>query len=119
MVRYVWLNRAGDFARCHRHGGPRSPLVIFAAILLGLTLPITPVHILWVNRVAAVTLSQALAFEAPEVGVMKHPPCGPAEPLLNIFLLWRIFFVSCLMVAGAMGFFTQEEGTRREHRNRA
>jgi len=25
MVRYVWLNRASDHARCHRHGGPRSP----------------------------------------------------------------------------------------------
>lgn len=119
MVRYVWLNRAGDCARCHSHGGPRSPLVIFAAILLGLTLPITPMQILWVNMVTAVTLSQALAFEAPEGGVMKHPPRDPAEPLLNIFLLWRIFFVSCLMVAGAMGFFTLGAGARREHRNRA
>jgi len=29
------------------------------------------------------------------------------------------FFVSCLMVAGAMGFFTLGEGARRKHRNRA
>ena len=37
--------------------------VIVAAILFGLTLPITPVQILWVNMVTAVTLALTLAFE--------------------------------------------------------
>jgi magnesium-transporting ATPase (P-type) len=84
-------------------------MVIVAAILLGLTLPITPVQILWVNMVTAVTLSLALAFEPPETGVMNRPPRSPAEPLLNRFLLWRVLFVSCLMVAGALGFFLWEQ----------
>ena len=84
-------------------------MVIVAAILLGLTLPITPVQILWVNMITAVTLSLSLAFEPPETGVMKRPPRSPAEPLLNGFLLWRVFFVSCLMVAGALGFFLWEQ----------
>ena len=84
-------------------------MVIVASILLGLTLPITPVQILWVNMVTAVTLSLALAFEPPEAGVMKRPPRDPAEPLLNRFLLWRVFFVSCLMVVGALGFFLWEQ----------
>ncbi len=84
-------------------------MVIVAAIFLGLTLPITPVQILWVNMVTAVTLSLALAFEPSEAGVMRRPPRGPAEPLLNAFLLWRVFFVSCLMVAGALGFFLWEQ----------
>jgi magnesium-transporting ATPase (P-type) len=39
---------------------------IVAAILLGLTLPLTPVQVLWVNMVTAVTLALALAFEPPE-----------------------------------------------------
>lgn len=80
-------------------------MVIVAAILLGVTLPITPVQILWVNMVTAVTLALALAFEPPEAGAMRRPPRDPAEPLLSRFLLWRVFFVSCLMVAGALGFF--------------
>ncbi|MFZ2524415.1 MAG: HAD-IC family P-type ATPase, partial [Candidatus Ferrigenium altingense] len=84
-------------------------MVIVAAIFLGLTLPITPVQILWVNMVTAVTLSLALAFEPSEAGVMSRPPRDPAEPLLNAFLLWRVFFVSCLVVAGALGFFLWEQ----------
>jgi len=84
-------------------------MVVVAAIFLGLTLPITPVQILWLNMVTAVTLSLALAFEPPEAGVMKRPPRDPAEPLLNAFLLWRVFFVSCLMVAGALSFFLWEQ----------
>jgi len=84
-------------------------MVIVAAIFLGLTLPITPVQILWVNMVTAVTLSLALAFEPSEADVMSRPPRDPAEPLLNAFLLWRVFFVSCLVVAGALGFFLWEQ----------
>ncbi len=84
-------------------------MVIVAAIFLGLALPITPVQILWVNMVTAITLSMALAFEPSEAGVMRRPPRDPAEPLLNAFLLWRVFFVSCLMVTGALGFFLWEQ----------
>ncbi|MDH2916746.1 MAG: cation-transporting P-type ATPase [Gallionella sp.] len=84
-------------------------MVIVAAILLGLTLPITPVQILWVNMVTAITLSLALAFEPPEAGVMHRAPRAPDEPLLNRFLLWRILFVSALMVIGALGFFLWEQ----------
>jgi len=84
-------------------------MVIVAAILLGLTLPITPVQILWVNMITAITLSLALAFESSETGVMLRPPRDPTEPLLNAFLLWRVFFVSCLMVVGALGFFLWEQ----------
>ena len=84
-------------------------MVIVAAILFGLTLPITPVQILWVNMVTAITLSMALAFEPPEAGVMNRPPRAADEPLLSRFLLWRILFVSCLMVIGSLGFFLWEQ----------
>ena len=41
-------------------------LVILAAIVLGFEqLPLTPVQILWVNMVTAVTLALSLAFEPP------------------------------------------------------
>ncbi|MBI5006851.1 MAG: cation-transporting P-type ATPase [Nitrosomonadales bacterium] len=84
-------------------------MVIVAAILLGLTLPITPVQILWVNMVTAITLSMALAFEKAESDVMLRTPRAVGEPLLNRFLLWRILFVSALMVIGSLGFFLWEE----------
>ncbi len=79
--------------------------VILVSVALGLALPVSAAQILWINMVTAVTLALALAFEAPEGDVMKRPPRDPAAPLLNPYLLWRIFFVSLLMVAGAFAAF--------------
>jgi len=77
-------------------------------ILLGLQLPITPVQILWVNMVTAVTLALALAFESAEPDIMKRPPRNPREPLLSSFMLWRIAFVSLLLVGGSLSLFLWE-----------
>jgi magnesium-transporting ATPase (P-type) len=78
---------------------------IVAAILLGLELPITPLQILWVNMVTAVTLALALAFEAAEGDVMARPPRRPDEPLLSGLLAWRVLLVSLLLVAATFGLF--------------
>ncbi|MDF1614133.1 cation-transporting P-type ATPase [Desulfurivibrio dismutans] len=78
---------------------------IVAAILLGLTLPLTPVQVLWVNMVTAVTLALALAFEPTEPGAMERPPRPPETPILSGFLIWRVAFVSVLLVAGTFGHF--------------
>ena len=85
------------------NGGQASMILI--AVALGLVLPITPLQILWVNMVTAVTLSLALAFEPTEPAVMARPPRRRHEPLLSLFLVWRIVFVSALLVAGAFGLF--------------
>jgi magnesium-transporting ATPase (P-type) len=86
-------------------------LVLLAAILLGRTLPMTPAQILWVNMITAVTLALALAFEPIEPGVMRRPPRRADEPLLSRFLLWRLAFVSSILLAGVFGLFVYE----REH----
>ncbi|MFN3985173.1 MAG: cation-transporting P-type ATPase [Rhodocyclaceae bacterium] len=82
--------------------------IVFFAILFGLTMPITPAQILWVNMITAVTLALALAFEKPERDIMKRPPRASREPLLSGFLTWRIVFVGLLLVGGGMGFFLWE-----------
>lgn len=82
--------------------------MVLIAVLLGVTLPITPVQILWVNMVTAVTLSLAIAFERPEPGLMARPPRNPKEPLVNGFMLWRIAFVTVLLVATSFGMFLWE-----------
>jgi magnesium-transporting ATPase (P-type) len=84
-------------------------LTILAAILFAQALPITPVQILWVNMVTAVTLGLALAFEPAEVGVMKRLPRSPDAPILSGFLIWRIVFVSILLLAGTFGLFEWEQ----------
>jgi magnesium-transporting ATPase (P-type) len=88
------------------NGGQAGVLV--AAIVLGLQLPITPVQILWVNMVTAVTLALALAFEPSERDIMRRPPRNPREALLTPFMLWRVAFVSALLVGGSLGLFLWE-----------
>jgi magnesium-transporting ATPase (P-type) len=80
-------------------------LTIVAAIVLGLALPLSPLQVLWVNMVTAVTLGLALAFEPTEEGVMRRPPRRARAPILSGFLLWRVTFVSALLVGGTFGHF--------------
>jgi len=85
------------------NGGEAFAIVI--AVLLGFTLPITPLQILWVNMVSSVGLALALAFEPAEKDIMARPPRAGGEALLSPFLLWRIAFVSMLFVTGVFGLF--------------
>ena len=80
-------------------------LAFIAAILFGLTLPMTPVQILWINMVTAVALGLTLAFEPTEPGTMQRPPRAPDEPILSGLLIWRVAVVSLLFVVGAFGMF--------------
>ncbi len=83
-------------------------LTILAAVALGTMLPVTAAQILWVNMITAVTLALALAFEDGEADLMKRPPRPVGEPLLTRFMIWRILFVSLLMVLGTFGLFLWE-----------
>ncbi len=84
-------------------------LVMIGAILFGFhQFPLTPVQILWVNMVTAVTLALALAFEPPEAGLMRRPPRPPREPILTPLFLWRIAYVSVILTAGTFGLFIWE-----------
>jgi magnesium-transporting ATPase (P-type) len=83
-------------------------LIVVAAIALGTTLPLTPVQILWVNMVTAVTLALALAFEPAESDVMRRAPRRPNEPILSGFLVWRVAFVSAILLVGTFGLFMWE-----------
>ncbi len=77
--------------------------IIILALLIGLSLPITPIQILWVNMVTAVTLGIALAFEPTSKETMAQPPRPRNSPLLSPTLVWHIVFVSLLFVAGVFG----------------
>ncbi|WP_306301290.1 HAD-IC family P-type ATPase [Thalassobacillus sp. C254] len=71
--------------------------LIIASILFGTMMPLTPVQILWVNMVIAVTVSLALAFEKVERGAMRRPPRELHTPLLSQYYIFRIIFVALLI----------------------
>jgi potassium/sodium efflux P-type ATPase len=87
-------------------------MAITVAILIGATLPITPLQILWVNMVSAIGLAMVLAFEPAEADIMSRSPRDRNSPLLSAFLIWRIAFVSTLFLIGIFGVFhwTLEQG---------
>lgn len=83
-------------------------LVVLAAILFELTLPLTPAQVLWINMVTSSTLGLALAFERPEKDIMHRKPRDPRESLLSWFFAWRVLMVSVLFMTGALGLFLWE-----------
>jgi len=85
------------------NGGESASIIL--AILVGLSLPIAPLQILWVNMVSSVALAMALAFEASEKDIMKRPPRPADESMISPFLLWRILLVSTLFAAGIFGIY--------------
>ena len=76
---------------------------IFLAPLVGLPIPLLPVHILWVNLVTDGLPALALAAEASEKDTMSRPPRRPDESIfakgLGIHVLWVGIFIGVLTVA--------------------
>ena len=91
-------------------------LIVIAAILFQLTLPLTAAQVLWINMVTSSALGLALAFEPAEHGIMARPPRAPDAPLLSRLAVWRIVLISVCMMVAALGLFLWEleQGTSLE-----
>jgi magnesium-transporting ATPase (P-type) len=90
------------------NAGEASTIIL--ALLLGMALPITPVQILWVNMITAVTLGIALAFEPTELQTMARPPRPRDEALLSGDLVWHIILVAGLFLGGVFGIYLYAVG---------
>ncbi|MCJ8499021.1 cation-translocating P-type ATPase [Desulfatitalea alkaliphila] len=85
--------------------GAEALMIISAVIVLFEVMPITPLQILWVNMVTAVTLAVSLAFEPPQAWIMRRPPRPPGEPIISPYLFWRIIFVAVLIATSSILLF--------------
>jgi magnesium-transporting ATPase (P-type) len=87
-------------------------MVIVIALLAGWVLPLSPVMILWVNMITAITLGFALAFEPTESGTMSRPPRRRDAPVLSGELVWHVILVAALFGAAifAMFNYAQDRG---------
>ncbi len=84
-------------------------LVILVAVLAGLALPLTPVQILWVNLITAVTLSLALAGEPAEPDIMTRPPRSPDAHVITARSLTLILVASAVIGAATLAVFLLEK----------
>lgn len=80
-------------------------LVILLAIMFGLTLPILPVQILWINMSTAVFLGMMLIFEPAEEGIMKRLPRNPRKPMFSMELMYQMLVVGFYMLIASYSMF--------------
>jgi len=83
-------------------------LVILAASLVGTTLPILPLQILWINMTTGGLLGLFLALEHKERDLMNRPPRHPDAPILSPSMLAQVVVVGLVILAGAFGLFRWE-----------
>ncbi len=80
-------------------------LVILTGIMIGTTLPIEPLQILWINMITAVLLGLGLAFEPKEPGIMDRPPRAPGSPIVSRGALVRIVVAGLILLVSAFAVF--------------
>lgn len=69
FFRYILTSNIGELA------------TIFLAPLVGLPMPLLPLHLLWINLVTDGAPALALATEGGDEKIMQRPPVAPAEGL--------------------------------------
>ncbi|MCF6310405.1 MAG: cation-transporting P-type ATPase [Sulfurimonas sp.] len=80
-------------------------LVILFAIMLGLTLPILPVQILWINMSTAIFLGLMLVFEPKEDNIMMRMPRDPKRSILTRVIITQMLVVGFYMLIASYAMF--------------
>lgn len=76
---------------------------IFLAPLLGLPIPLLPIHLLWINLVTDGLPGLALSYEKAEKNIMQRPPRKKDENLFSEGTGIHIIWVGMLMAALTLG----------------
>lgn len=76
---------------------------IFLAPVIGLPMPLLPIHILWINLVTDGLPGIALASEKAEHDIMKRPPRKASESLFADGIAYHILWVGLLMAGITLG----------------
>jgi len=77
-------------------------LTIFFAPLLGLAIPLLPIHILWINLVTDGLPGLALTSEPAEKDIMNQPPRPPKENLFAGGMVSKILSTAILMAVAVL-----------------
>ena len=102
-------------------GNAAELAVMLTAAIVGLPLPLLPLHLLWINLVTDGLPALALVMDPTNEDVLRRPPRRPEEPMLGR-AEWQSIALTGLLEAGTvMAAFTWALGTRElpEARNLA
>jgi Ca2+-transporting ATPase len=93
FIKYTMTSNAGEV------------WTIFLAPLVGLPIPLLPIHILWINLVTDGLPGLALTAEPGEKGIMRRPPRPPRESIFAHGMWQHMVWVGLLM--GGVSLVTQ------------
>ncbi len=92
-------------------GNTAELALMLAASILGLPLPLLPLHLLWINLVTDGLPALALVMDPPLPGVLERPPRPPREPMLGRSQWTRILWVGALEAGVVLSvFFAKLDG---------
>jgi Ca2+-transporting ATPase len=77
-------------------------ITIIVAPLLGLPIPLLPIHILWINLVTDGLPGLAFSEEIPEKDIMKRKPRNPQDDIfsegLGLHIIWVGFTMAMITI---------------------
>ncbi|MCA9459179.1 MAG: HAD-IC family P-type ATPase [Nanoarchaeota archaeon] len=82
--------------------------IILLSVIIGLSLPLTALMILFVNLVTSTIPALALSVEPTHDKVMKQKPRDPKERLLSSYILTKIIILIPFILFGTLGVFMWE-----------
>ncbi len=82
-----------------------STLTLITALGIGFTYPLAPTQILWINLVTDGVMDISLATEPGHEDMMKQPPVGKKERILNKSILPNLLIIVPIMVTLALLVF--------------
>lgn len=88
-------------------------LIVFLAMLIGFTdpvtgkfiLPVTAIQLLWINLLTDGLPALALGVDPPAKDIMERPPRNPKEKILSKDMILDIILVGIIMCAGTLFLF--------------
>jgi Ca2+-transporting ATPase len=90
---YLLAGNAGELA------------VMFGAAVIGLPMPLLPLHLLWINLVTDGLPALALVVDPVDSDAMNRPPRNPREPMLGRAEWTVIAFTGALQASVTLGVF--------------
>lgn len=93
-------------------------LVMFTASLVGMPVPLLPIHILWVNLVTDGLPALALGVDPVDKDIMKRPPRPLNESIVTrermfLMLIQGAFIAFCSLLAFCYVFYIEREDMTR------